>query len=275
MKTSRLIIFALSFWFVLSALPRPVLADEYDESQSHPLRGVAYVLHPVGRIAEWLFARPFHALVSSNRGMEYLFGHTPHPPLFEPKPITDVGMSRQYQTSSVDQRGTYLQRMTSVSRERARRGEEVLGEGSEKVIIKEVPVIKTIIKEVPKVVIKEVLKIVEVEKVIFPDVAFRFDSDKLTPLGKGKVYLTAQKLKEKSDILVVIEGHADIIGTDDYNMVLGLRRAEKVKKELEELGIGPERVSVVSVGETKPLIEQETDWARAVNRRVELRIEAN
>ena len=41
------------------------------------------------------------------------------------------------------------------------------------------------------------------------------------------------------------------------------------------MGVGAERVSVVSVGETKPLIEQDTDWARAVNRRVELRLEAN
>ena len=148
-------------------------------------------------------------------------------------------------------------------------------EGSEKTIIKEVPVIRTVIKEVPKVVVREVSKVVEVEKIIFPDVAFRFNSDKLTPLGKGKVYLTAQKLKETSDILVVIEGHADHIGTDEYNMALGLRRAETVKRELEDMGVGAEQVSVVSVGETKPLIEQDTDWARAVSRRVELRLEAN
>lgn len=283
MRKSRSIIFAITLGLVLSTLPGPALADEYDESQSHPLRFVAYVLHPIGRITEWFAARPFHALVSSTRGMAYLFGHTPHPPLFDPRPNTDVGMSRRYQ-ASVDNQRTYSRRrgsgsrMASVSRDRAGRGEGAMGEGyegSEKVIIKEVPVIRTVIKEVPKVVIKEVTKVVEVEKVIFPDVAFRFDSDKLTPLGKGKVYLTAEKLKGTSDILVVIEGHADQVGSDEYNMALGLRRAETVKKELEEMGVGAERVSVVSVGETKPLIDQDTDWARAVNRRVELRLEAN
>ena len=145
--------------------------------------------------------------------------------------------------------------------------------GGQRVIIKEIPVVRTVVKEVPKVVVKEVPKVVEVEKVTLPDVAFLFDSDRLTPLGKGKVYLAAEALKNKSGVAVVIEGHADRIGTDEYNMALGLRRAETVKKELQSLGVDLDKVSVVSVGESQPLIDKDTDWARAVNRRVEVRID--
>ncbi len=283
MKTTRHLMVILSLCLGLTALPLPVLADEYDDSQSHPLRVYTYLIHPVGVAAEWLLARPFHALVSSTRGVAYVFGHTPHPPLFKEREAIDVGMSRR----------TYISRggrSYRVDRYSTRERVAVPGEGGtgapgdpgyaggpggtgargERVVIREVPVVKTIIKEVP--VIKEVPKYVEVEKFVFPQVAFRFDSAKLTDLGKGRAYLAAQALMEKKDIVVVIEGHTDNVGTDEYNMALGLRRAESIKMELESLGVEPVRVSVASVGETDPLIPQETSWAHAVNRRVEMRL---
>ncbi len=136
------------------------------------------------------------------------------------------------------------------------------------VAVKEVPVEKIVVKEV----IKEVPKVVEVEKVHFPEIAFRFDSAELTELGKGRVYLAAQKIKEKSDVVVVIGGHADYIGSEDYNQKLGKRRAETVKRELVQLGINQESILVESLGESKPLIDQRNAWARAVNRRVEIKV---
>jgi OOP family OmpA-OmpF porin len=128
--------------------------------------------------------------------------------------------------------------------------------------------------EVPveKIVVKEVQRVVEVEKMIFPAVAFRFNSADLTELGKGQVYLAAQRLKEKADLTVVIEGHTDTIGNDDYNQKLGQRRAETVMTELSAQGIDRGRISAASLGETRPLIDQETQWARAVNRRVEFQV---
>jgi peptidoglycan-associated lipoprotein len=126
------------------------------------------------------------------------------------------------------------------------------------------------VKEI--IIEKEVPRVVEVEKFIFSGVAFKFDKAELTDLGIGKVYLAARMLKEKPDPQVVIEGHADFRGTEDYNMKLGLRRAEAVKKELTRLGIDPDRISVTSQGESRPLIDMQTDWARAVNRRVEFNV---
>jgi len=59
-----------------SALAVP--KDEYDDSQSNPLRIAAYLLNPVGVGLEYVLFRPFHALVSANDTTEKIFGHGPH-----------------------------------------------------------------------------------------------------------------------------------------------------------------------------------------------------
>ena len=52
-------------------------ADEYDDSQSHPLRIIAYIIHPVGYTLEWLVTRPFHELVAQP-DLEPISGHDAH-----------------------------------------------------------------------------------------------------------------------------------------------------------------------------------------------------
>jgi outer membrane protein OmpA-like peptidoglycan-associated protein len=133
-------------------------------------------------------------------------------------------------------------------------------------------VVKIVEVPVERIVIKEVPKIVEVERLVIPHVAFRFDSADLTELGKGEIYLAAQRLKEKSNMTIAIEGHTDDVGSNEYNEKLGMRRAETVMKELASLGVDPARMSAASLGETQPLIGQDTGWARAVNRRVEFQV---
>ena len=265
MKPLRYLIVALGLSVFLCSMPLQVLAQEcprqnlpgpdcYTEDQANPLRITAYLVHPFGWISEWIVTRPFHFLVSSSKGAESVFGHTAHYPYIE-------SIERdEYGTRLSDKEGQPV----------AKKAEEPI---AERVIVKQVVERKTVIKEVPKIV--KVPTIVKVERIVLPDVAFRFDSAKLTELGKGIVYLAAQKLKEKTDSPVKIEGHADIVGTDKYNKGLGLRRAQSVKTELERLGIAPGRLRVSSLGEAKPLINQETDWARAANRRVELRFNSN
>lgn len=250
MKKLKLLIVPLALGLVLTFMPRQAFADEYDESQSHPLRVVAYVVHPVGVLFEWVFARPFHGLVSGSKELEYVFGHKPHGLLFPDQPSYNYGIA---QRNPFQPPGQVV---------KAAQTEPI----AERVIVKEVPLEKTV------TVIKEVPKVVEVERVIFPDIAFRFNSAELTDLGKGKAYLAAQKLKEKSEVVVVVEGHTDQVGSEEYNEKLGLRRAQRVIKELTDLGIDPARMSAASLGKSKPLIGEETDWARAVNRRVEFRV---
>jgi outer membrane protein OmpA-like peptidoglycan-associated protein len=249
MKTARSFVISLMLIFALGTRMAAAAPDEYDDSQSNPLRVTAYLLYPVGWLAEWIIFRPFHFLVSATEPQEAFFGHRPHPPvLAEPQPFHDYGVPKQVPVKPAAP--PQPQAAASVT--------------AETVKVVEVPVEKQVIKEVPKVV--------EVEKVVFPAVAFRFDSAELTDLGKGQVYLAAQRLKDKTDLTVVIEGHTDATGSEDYNQKLGQRRAQTVMKELAALGIDPSRMSAASLGESKPLVDQETQWARAVNRRVEFEV---
>lgn len=66
---------AAAFVAFLTAPVAAQAAPEYDDSQSHPLRVAAYLLHPVGLAAEWLVFRPLYFVFSSAGPV---FGHRPH-----------------------------------------------------------------------------------------------------------------------------------------------------------------------------------------------------
>lgn len=249
MKASRLVL--VGAWFAMTLASKPVTAasDEYDDSQSNPFRIAAYLLYPVGWLTEWTVFRPFHYLVSATEPQEAFFGHRPHPPVIsDPQPSRDYGEPKR-----VPLKQTAMQPKPPPP-----------VAAPETVKIVEVPVEKVVVKEVPK--------IVEVEKLVFPPVAFEFDKANLTDLGKGQVYLAAQRLKGKTDLTVIIEGHADNRGNDEYNQKLGLQRAQTVMNELVAQGIDQARMSAMSLGESKPLIGADTAWAYAVNRRVEFQV---
>jgi outer membrane protein OmpA-like peptidoglycan-associated protein len=72
--------------------------------------------------------------------------------------------------------------------------------------------------------------------------------------------------------VVTVTGHTDFIGTPEYNMKLGLERAEIVKKYLEEKGIPSEKMITSSMGENKPVADHITAEGRAKNRRTEVTI---
>jgi outer membrane protein OmpA-like peptidoglycan-associated protein len=110
-------------------------------------------------------------------------------------------------------------------------------------------------------------------QVFFPDVNFDFDKAGLNDLGRGRVRQIAQLLASVPSLSIVVEGHADYKGTDEYNNSLGERRAQAVIGELAELGIDPNRLSPISYGEGKPVFTEEEDWARAVNRRVQFSVQ--
>ena len=79
-------------------------------------------------------------------------------------------------------------------------------------------------------------------------------------------------LKDHSDALVLIEGHCDERGTDEYNVALGERRAKSVRDLLAEHGIAPERVSTTSFGRERPVCTASSEDCRMKNRRAEFRI---
>ena len=71
----------LAAMLIVAALALPALAaepvDQYDDSQSHPFRVVAYALYPVGYALEWAIFRPIHWVVAQP-SLVNVFGHEPH-----------------------------------------------------------------------------------------------------------------------------------------------------------------------------------------------------
>ncbi len=82
-------------------------------------------------------------------------------------------------------------------------------------------------------------------------------------------------LKANPDANIVLEGHADITGEDDYNQALSERRSEALRKYFLSQGIDPNRVQTGAFGESKPKFLNTSPKGRALNRRVEIYIKMN
>ncbi len=98
-------------------------------------------------------------------------------------------------------------------------------------------------------------------------VNFAFNSDKLQSSDIAKLDSQVKYLQENPHVSIVIEGHTDFLGTKEYNLALGERRANSVKRHLVSKGIEASRIQVVSFGKSKPIDPALTDDARAQNRR--------
>ncbi len=101
-------------------------------------------------------------------------------------------------------------------------------------------------------------------------VYFGFDESTLTGEARKALEGSAQCLKGKPSPLAV-EGNCDERGTAEYNLHLGQRRADSVKKYLSGLGVPAKSVSTVSFGKQKPLCTESTEDCWAKNRRADLK----
>jgi len=108
----------------------------------------------------------------------------------------------------------------------------------------------------------------EQAKAALQDVIFDFDSATLSDEGRSILAGNAQWLKNNAGLKMLIEGHCDERGAEEYNLALGQRRAEAVKKYLMSLGIEESRLKTISYGESLPLDPGHTEEAWAKNRRV-------
>jgi len=102
---------------------------------------------------------------------------------------------------------------------------------------------------------------------ILEDVYFEFDKATLTPETREVLKKHAQWLKEHPTVKILIEGHCDERGTEQYNLALGDRRAHAVKNYLVSLGISPDRIKTISYGEMFPKVKGHNEWAWSQNRR--------
>ena len=108
---------------------------------------------------------------------------------------------------------------------------------------------------------------VEPVSTVFEDIHFEFDRYNI--LARNEVVLSgiARWLDDNERVDVLIEGHCDERGTNEYNMALGEQRALAARRYLVGLGIAAERLSTISYGEERPLDPRSTEDAWGKNRR--------
>ena len=102
-----------------------------------------------------------------------------------------------------------------------------------------------------------------------PDVYFQYDEATLSDETRDHLSRNADLLKGAPQLVLIIEGHADERGTNEYNLALGERRAQAVQQYLSSYGVDIGRITVLSYGEEKPSVEggDESSWSK--NRRAE------
>ncbi|PJC86102.1 OmpA family protein [Vibrio sp. HA2012] len=104
---------------------------------------------------------------------------------------------------------------------------------------------------------------------ILARVFFDFDRAHLTADARYILQSLTEKLQRQA-VNLILEGHTDSIGTENYNMALGLRRSESVKTYLINKGIDPQTLTTMSKGESQPVADNKTKEGRRQNRRVEM-----
>ena len=104
------------------------------------------------------------------------------------------------------------------------------------------------------------------------DNQFAQNSTEVNPKYMGKLAEASYILKENKSLDLIVTGHADATGSEEYNDKLALGRAKQVERYLTIFGLSPQRIKAVSVGETVPLFEGESDGTLLTNRRVSIAV---
>jgi peptidoglycan-associated lipoprotein len=113
------------------------------------------------------------------------------------------------------------------------------------------------------------------ERMILKKILFDFDRSSIRPEFQPILEGVAGWLNDRPEKQLLIEGHCDKRGTDEYNLALGERRALSVRRYLVGLGIAPDRLHTISYGEEQPDVMGSDEAAWAKNRRAEFKVSAN
>jgi OOP family OmpA-OmpF porin len=108
------------------------------------------------------------------------------------------------------------------------------------------------------------------KRLVLRGVNFAFNSSEIEPSARPVLDQAALILLDNPGVTVLVEGHTDSIGSEEYNQALSVRRAEAVFSYLVNRGVDPERFRVEGFGKTRPIASNATEAGRAQNRRVEL-----
>ena len=98
---------------------------------------------------------------------------------------------------------------------------------------------------------------------------FAFDDYSLSTKAKENLEKLGAWMNRNPQAKIQVAGHTCDIGTAEYNLALGERRAFSAKTYLERLGISPNRLSTISYGEERPMVPNKDEANRSKNRRAE------
>jgi peptidoglycan-associated lipoprotein len=101
-------------------------------------------------------------------------------------------------------------------------------------------------------------------------IRFGFDQADLSPDSRQRLDSLADAMKARPAVHIRIAGNCDELGTVEYNLALGQKRADAVRGYLVKLGVAESRVDTVSYGKEKPVDERHTEEAWNANRRAEM-----
>ncbi len=104
---------------------------------------------------------------------------------------------------------------------------------------------------------------------------FDIDKDQLKSNSEANIANLSRILKKYDDTNILVEGHTDNTGSDEYNQRLSERRATSVSSQLRATGVAAGRISTKGYGETQAIGDNTTDVGRQQNRRVEVAVFAN
>jgi peptidoglycan-associated lipoprotein len=99
------------------------------------------------------------------------------------------------------------------------------------------------------------------------DIFFDFDKYDIRPTDAKMLDANAAWLKSHENMLVLVEGHCDERGTNEYNLALGERRAKATMNYLVAQGVQANRITIISYGEERPVCSEHTEACWAKNRR--------
>lgn len=104
---------------------------------------------------------------------------------------------------------------------------------------------------------------------------FAVDSATLQSAAQTNLTNLAEVLNKYDDTLILLEGHTDSSGSEEYNLTLSRSRAQSVANYLAGLSVDATRMTIMGYGEIQPVADNVTVEGRQANRRVELAIMAN
>jgi outer membrane protein OmpA-like peptidoglycan-associated protein len=115
--------------------------------------------------------------------------------------------------------------------------------------------------------------LVQGKTVVLRGVNFEFNKATLTKDSERILWRAYNAMVANPNVRVVITGHTDNVGGQEFNQKLSLERAQAVKNWLIEKGIASNRMRTVGRGENEPVSSNETEAGRAENRRMEFFVE--